>query len=110
MRLAASLPGEVGSQISPKESRENTHRPRNRVIFSEHVGHPSGKTGEAILETREEMAMKHTPDTLLVKVYDGEGDSAKLIFEGTAREWEIFRTTHNWGVLKESPSQKTEDD
>ncbi len=49
-------------------------------------------------------------DTLLVKVYDGEGDSAKLIFEGTAREWEIFRETHDWGVPKEKSSQKTHDD
>jgi len=54
--------------------------------------------------------MTDTPDTLWVKVYNGEGDNAKLIFEGTAREWEIFRTTHHWGVPKEAPSKKTEDD
>jgi hypothetical protein len=49
-------------------------------------------------------------DTLWVKVYDGEGDSAKLIFEGTPREWEIFRTTHNWAVPKEMPSEKAKGD
>ena len=51
--------------------------------------------------------MEHQ-DTLWVKVYDGEGDDdAKLIFEGTAREWEIFRTTHHWGVPKETLSDKS---
>ncbi len=49
-------------------------------------------------------------DTLWVKVYDGEGDEAKLIFEGTPREWEIFRNTHHWGVPRDSLSQKAEDD
>ena len=48
-------------------------------------------------------------DTLWVKVHDGEGDDAKLIFEGTARQWEIFRTTHHWGIPKEKPSEKAED-
>jgi hypothetical protein len=69
-----------------------------------------GGTGEAIVETRENATMTDTPDTLLVKVYDGEGDDAKLIFEGTAREWEIFRNTHHWGMPRDSRSQKTEDD
>ncbi|MBI5248172.1 MAG: hypothetical protein HY912_01645 [Desulfomonile tiedjei] len=55
------------------------------------------------------MATTDTPDTIWVKVYDGEGDDAKLIFEGTSREWDIFRTTHHWGVQKEKPSKKTED-
>jgi len=49
-------------------------------------------------------------DALWVKVYDGEGDHAKLIFEGTAQQWEIFRTTRVWGDPKESLSQKTQDD
>ena len=48
--------------------------------------------------------MEHQ-DTLWVKVYDGEGDGAKLIFEGTAGEWEIFRNTHHWGVPKEIANQ-----
>ena len=54
--------------------------------------------------------MKDTPDTLWVKVYDGEGDDAILIFEGTARQWEIFRTTHHRGIPKEKSSEKAEDD
>lgn len=54
--------------------------------------------------------MEDERDALWVKVYDGEGDEAKLIFEGTARQWEIFRTTHNWGDPKGTPPQKTEKD
>lgn len=54
--------------------------------------------------------MEYNPDTLLLKVYDGEGDDAKLIFEGTARQWEIFRTTHNWDAPKGTPPKKVEDD
>ncbi len=54
--------------------------------------------------------MDDAQDTLWVEVYDGEGDDAKLIFEGTARQWEIFRTTHRWGIPKEKPSEKAEDD
>jgi hypothetical protein len=49
-------------------------------------------------------------ETLWVKVYDGEGDAAKLIFEGTARQWEIFKTTHKWDAPKGTPSKQTEDD
>jgi len=54
--------------------------------------------------------MQDEPDTLWVKVYDGEGDEAKLIFEGTARQWEIFRTTHNWDAPKGTQPKKTEKD
>ncbi|MGO9569888.1 MAG: hypothetical protein ACLP5H_20345 [Desulfomonilaceae bacterium] len=54
--------------------------------------------------------MEDTPDALWIQVYDGEGDEAKLIFEGTARQWEIFRTTHHGGVPTEKPSEKAEDD
>jgi hypothetical protein len=54
--------------------------------------------------------MEDERDTLWVKVYDGEGDNAKLIFEGTARQWEIFRTTHNWDAPKGTPPKKTEKD
>jgi hypothetical protein len=54
--------------------------------------------------------MTDTPDTIWVKVYDGEGDAAKLIFEGTARQWEIFRTTHDWDAPKGIPPKKTEED
>ncbi len=54
--------------------------------------------------------MEDERDTLWVKVFDGEGDDAKLIFEGTARQWEIFRTTHDWDAPKEKSSRKTEKD
>ncbi|MGB6068023.1 MAG: hypothetical protein WBG50_24720 [Desulfomonilaceae bacterium] len=54
--------------------------------------------------------MQDKRDTLWVKVYDGEGDAATLIFEGTAHEWEIFRTTHHWSVPNQKPPQKAEDD
>jgi hypothetical protein len=54
--------------------------------------------------------MTDTTDTLWVKVYIGEGDNAELFFEGTDREWEIFRKTHHWGLPKEIASQKLEDD
>ncbi len=66
-------------------------------------------TGQRITQARENVTMEHQ-DTLWVKVYDGEGDGAKLIFEGTAGEWEIFRNTHHWGVPKEIANQKPEDD
>ena len=54
--------------------------------------------------------MEDKKDTLWVKVYDGEGDDVNLIFEGTARQWEVFRTTHNWDAPKGTPSKKAEDD
>ena len=54
--------------------------------------------------------MADTPDTIWVKVYDGEGGAAKLIFEGTPREWQNYMTTRGWDTPKESPSQKPEDD
>ncbi len=63
-----------------------------------------------IVERKEHVTMEDTPDTLCVKVYDGEGDEAKLIFEGTARQWEIFKTTHHWRIPKEKPSEKAEED
>ncbi len=62
-----------------------------------------------IKERKEHVTMDDTQDTLWIEVYDGEGDDAKLIFEGTARQWEIFRTTHHWGIPKEIPSEKAED-
>ncbi len=64
----------------------------------------------AIAERKEHETMEDTPDALWIQVYDGEGDEAKLIFEGTARQWEIFRTTHHGGVPTEKPSEKAEDD
>ncbi len=54
--------------------------------------------------------MTDTPDTIWVKVYDGEGDDAKLIFEGTPREWQNYMTTRGWNTPKESQSQRAEDD
>jgi len=66
--------------------------------------------GRTITQARENVTMEHQ-DTLWVKVFDGEvDDDAKLIFEGTAREWEIFRSTHHWGVPEETTSDKTQDD
>lgn len=52
--------------------------------------------------------MEDKKDTLWVKVYDREGDDAKRIFEGTARQWEIFRTTNNWDAPKGISAKKTE--
>ena len=49
-------------------------------------------------------------DTLWVKVYNGEGDDAKLIFEGTPREWQNYMKTHGWDTPKETPSEKSQDD
>lgn len=40
-------------------------------------------------------------DTIWVKVYDGEGDDAKLIFEGTVSQWEIFSATRHWDTIPE---------
>jgi len=65
--------------------------------------------GQTIAGARENVIMEDQ-DTLWVKVFDGEGDDAKLIFEGTTRQWEIFRKTHDWGVPREIPSQKPEAD
>jgi hypothetical protein len=53
--------------------------------------------------------MEHQ-DSLWVKVYDGEGNEAKLIFEGTPREWQNYMKTHGWDAPKESLSQKPEAD
>jgi len=45
--------------------------------------------------------MQDEVDTLWIKVYDGEGDDAELIFEGTTRQWEIYRKTRGWDVSME---------
>ena len=42
-------------------------------------------------------------ETVWIKVYDGEGDDAKLIFEGKLDQWEIFRTIQGWDIV---PKQK----
>jgi len=50
-------------------------------------------------------------ETLWVKVYDGEGDDAKLIFEGTVSQWEIFRKSRRWDIIpKAATPQKTGED
>jgi hypothetical protein len=50
-------------------------------------------------------------ENLWVKVYDGEGDDAKLIFEGTVRQWEIFRKSRRWDIIsKAAAPQRTGED
>ncbi len=52
--------------------------------------------GQETVKIRENAAMADTPDTTWVKVYDGEGHDAKLIFEETAREWQNYMTARGW--------------